>query len=188
MSLALEAGDAGSWRDSCTRVGLNLTFNGMFQFDLCLGQVMHLLQVQPELRAVPKEASKAKRRIRRDGASAMNNVPDARRRYANLHGQGILGDSKGFEELFTQHLARMGADPLKIPSRSWSVDGHRLQSPFCRFHTRGLMVVRDLNFMCSICLPEEADAVLIVDSYAVLSDSIPFERFQPVSRRNAKVD
>jgi hypothetical protein len=51
-----------------------------------------------------------------------------------------------------------------------------------------LVVVRNLHFMCSICLPNEAYAVLIVDSDAVLPNSISLERFQPVSRRNAKIN
>ena len=49
------------------------------------------------------------------------------------------------------------------------------------------MVINDLDLVGFTFGPDKADAVLIVDSYAVLSFSVAFEWFQPVSRRAVQV-
>jgi hypothetical protein len=49
------------------------------------------------------------------------------------------------------------------------------------------VVIRDLDFVRPVNLPDEADAILIVDSDAVLADAVALQRFQPVTRRDAQV-
>ena len=49
------------------------------------------------------------------------------------------------------------------------------------------VVINDLDLLGFTFAPDKADAVLIVDSDAVLSPSVAFESFQPVSRRAVQV-
>jgi hypothetical protein len=49
------------------------------------------------------------------------------------------------------------------------------------------MVICDLNVMRPVRFPDEADAILIVDTDAVLSAAIAAEPLQPVSRRDPEV-
>jgi len=49
------------------------------------------------------------------------------------------------------------------------------------------VVVDNLDLFGPDVRPEETDSVLIIDSDAVLSGSIPGKRFQAVSRRRAKI-
>jgi hypothetical protein len=76
----------------------------------------------------------------------------------------------------------MRADPLKIPSRSWSIESHT--SPLLAVR---LVIIRDLDFVRPVNLPDETDAVLIVDPDAVLSDAVTLERLQPIARRDAQI-
>ena len=50
-----------------------------------------------------------------------------------------------------------------------------------------LVVVRDLNFVCISVLPVEADAILFVDPYAVLTSPVTPQRLQFVPRRYGQV-
>jgi hypothetical protein len=59
-------------------VGLNVPLNRFAQFKASLGQVVHLLEVEPELRAVAEELRQAERRVGRDRSAAMNDVANAR--------------------------------------------------------------------------------------------------------------
>jgi len=56
----------------------------------------------------------------------------------------------------------------------------------CHWHL-SFVVINDLHFVSFPFRPNKADAVLIVDSYAVLPFSVTFECFQPVSRRAVQV-
>jgi hypothetical protein len=49
------------------------------------------------------------------------------------------------------------------------------------------VVIGDLNIVRSIVLPDEADAVLIVDPYAVLAAPVALQSLQSISRRSAQV-
>jgi len=49
------------------------------------------------------------------------------------------------------------------------------------------VVIGDLNFVRTIVLPDEADAVLIVDPYAVLAAPIALQSLQSISRRSPQV-
>src|ERR1700723_1708501 len=51
-------------------VDAHLCFNGFGQGEFGSGEVVHLLKVEPELRAVIEEAGQAKRRVGSDGALA----------------------------------------------------------------------------------------------------------------------
>lgn len=73
---------------------------------------MHLLKVQPELRAIAEEAGHAQRGVRRDQPLAVNNFADARCGHTNLQSQGILRNAEGNQELLLQRLAGVCADPL----------------------------------------------------------------------------
>ena len=49
------------------------------------------------------------------------------------------------------------------------------------------MIINDFNIFCACCCPTEADTILIVDAYAVLTGSIAFEVFEAISRWNFQV-
>ena len=49
------------------------------------------------------------------------------------------------------------------------------------------MVVDNLNVLRSSGRPSEAEAILVVDADTVLADPIPFQRLQPISRRDTQV-
>ena len=49
------------------------------------------------------------------------------------------------------------------------------------------MIVRNFNIMRSICLPNKADSILVIDSNALLTSPVSLQRFQPVPRWDAKV-
>jgi len=48
------------------------------------------------------------------------------------------------------------------------------------------MIVDDLDFMRSVCSPDETDAPLIVDADAVPAFPVCSERFQPIARRDSE--
>src|SRR5208283_1818219 len=49
------------------------------------------------------------------------------------------------------------------------------------------VVIGDLYIVRSIVLPDKADAVLIVDPYAVLATSIALQSLQSISRRSTQI-
>ena len=49
------------------------------------------------------------------------------------------------------------------------------------------MSVDDLDIVCAGIAPREADAVLLVDPYAMLSRAVTRQALKMVARRNAKV-
>ncbi len=71
-------------------VVLNVSLNRLAQFEPSLGQVVHLLEVEPELRTVAEEAGKAQGCVRGDRAAAMNDVANARGGDAASHCQRVL--------------------------------------------------------------------------------------------------
>jgi len=159
-------------------VSLNLPLNPLVQLEPCLGQVVHLLEVEPELRAVAEELRQAQSSIGRDRSPAMNDVADTRGRNANFHRQRVLRNAQRNKKLLAQHLARMRRNSLQLPSRSRSLNRHFiLQS----------VVIGDLHIVRSIVLPDKADAVLIVDPYAVLSAPFARQSLQSISRRSTQV-
>jgi len=49
------------------------------------------------------------------------------------------------------------------------------------------VVIGDLDIVCSIVLPDKADAELIVDSYAVLAAPVALQSLQPIPWRSSQV-
>jgi hypothetical protein len=49
------------------------------------------------------------------------------------------------------------------------------------------VVIGDLHIVRSIILPDKADAVLIVDPYAVLATPVTLQSLQTISRRSTQV-
>ena len=49
------------------------------------------------------------------------------------------------------------------------------------------MIVDDLYVFGTVVSPAEADAILVVDSDAVLSAAISFQGLEPVARRDAQI-
>src|SRR6266568_4413948 len=145
---------------------------------------MHLLKVEPKLRAIAEKACQAKRSIRRNGTLAVDNLANARRRDTNLKRQCILGYAKRSKELLLQHFARMRANPLKLPSRDWSFDSH-----IC--HSIGgftSVIIRDFDVVRTVHFPDKTDTVLVVDSDAVLTFAFAFERLKSIPRRYAQIN
>jgi hypothetical protein len=93
-------------------VGLNFPLNRLTQFKASLGQVVHLLEVEPELRAFAEELRQAQRPIGRDRSAAMNDVANARGGDANFHRQRVLRNAEREKKLLAQHLARMRRNSL----------------------------------------------------------------------------
>ena len=52
------------------------------------------------------------------------------------------------------------------------------------FH--GLVIIGDFDFVGVLAVPAEADAILVIDSDAVLAPPVAFERLQVISRRKAQ--
>jgi hypothetical protein len=48
------------------------------------------------------------------------------------------------------------------------------------------MVIDDFDIVCVAVFPPEADAPLVVDSYAVLSFAVSAESFEAITRRDEK--
>lgn len=48
------------------------------------------------------------------------------------------------------------------------------------------MVIHDLDLIGVAAFPAKANPPLVIDSYAVLSRTIAFERLQPIARRNTQ--
>src|SRR5579863_8144344 len=108
--------------------GFHLALNGLMQFHSRFREIVLLLKIHPELRAVAEEARQAERGVGSDGAPAMNDVSNPRRRNSNPHRQSVLTDAERDKEFFAQHFARMRGDPLDVPAGSWSRDdcGHNV--------------------------------------------------------------
>ena len=51
----------------------------------------------------------------------------------------------------------------------------------------GLVIVRDLNFVCIIILPAKTHAILLVDANTVLADAIPPQPLKTIARRNREI-
>jgi hypothetical protein len=49
------------------------------------------------------------------------------------------------------------------------------------------MVIDNFHIKCVIIFKMETNSEFIVDSYAVLALSVPFQGFQPIARRNSEV-
>jgi hypothetical protein len=160
----------------------NVAFDGILQFQTRFGQVVHLLEIEPEFGAVAKETGQAQSGIGRDGAFAVDNFADAGGRDANLERQGVLRDAERDEKLLSQHRAGMRGDALKIPSGGRSLNGHDYRS----FGVRS-MVVRNLHLVSPVSLPDKANTVLIVDKDAVLADAVSLQSLKPVAGREAQV-
>ena len=65
---------------------------------------------------------------------------------------------------------------------------HRRQSARLRHHSSlALVIVDDLHIVSVAIVPDEADAVLIVDPNAVLTTSIARERLEPVAGERRQV-
>ena len=90
---------------------------------------MHLLEVEPEFGTVAEEAGQTQGGVGRDGALAVDDLPNARGGNTNLERQGILREAQRDEKLLAQHCARMRGDALKIPSGRRSLNGHDCHPP-----------------------------------------------------------
>jgi len=49
------------------------------------------------------------------------------------------------------------------------------------------MIVHDLDVFSPCVRPTEAEAELIVNADAMLARTVPFQRFQPIPRRNPQI-
>ena len=96
-------------------VSIHLALNLLGVFILCLREIVHLLQIQPKLRAIAKETAKTQSRIRCHRTFAMHNVPNAGRGHTDLHRQLMLAQAKRLQEFVPQNNPGMGRSSLKIP-------------------------------------------------------------------------
>ena len=116
-----------------------------------------------------EEATETKIRIGRNGAPPGHDLADTLRRHANLLGDTILRDSERKQELLPQELTG------------------RYGFQFARHGASLSVVVHNLNILRPSWRPSEAEAILVVDTDTVLTDPIPLQRLQPISRRDTQV-
>ena len=49
------------------------------------------------------------------------------------------------------------------------------------------MIIANFNIFRVITIPDETNAILVIDADGVLAGAIPFERFKAISGRNGEV-
>ena len=140
----------------------------LFQAFLGHGQVVVGLKVEPELRGGAKGARQAQSGIGGDAALALDDGVDAIRRDAQGARQGILADAQRLEELFQQDLA--------------GVNGRNVTG-----HVTPLVIVHDFDVVGVTLLPDEAQAIAVVDADAVLSFTVTVQFLQAVARWDAQI-
>src|SRR5208282_2192693 len=91
-------------------------------FVLGLFEVVLHLKAEPEIRGCSQVAREAQRGISRDGALALDDLEDARRRHVQIERQPVDAGVGGSHKFFTQQLTRVngsnflwhGTSPLKF--------------------------------------------------------------------------
>src|ERR1700712_3156599 len=74
----------------------------------------------------------------------------------------------------------MGRDAFDTPTGGWFGDGHRRRTSLS-------VIVHDLDIVGPVGLPDKADAELIVDADAVLTNAVAVQGLEPIGRGNANV-
>jgi hypothetical protein len=135
------------WLDLLERVEQSIAF---------YFEVITPLKVHPESLGGSEIAGHSKGRVGGDPALAVHDLVNSPGRDAYGHGQSVLGDAEWLEILDQKHLTWMD-----------------------RSHERGCghqvvlsVVVDNLNAFGTCCGPSETDSPLLVDSDAVVADSI----------------
>ena len=129
------------WRDALGRLHERLDRADVDR-RACDVEVVHALEVQPELRRHPQGASDAQGRVGGDSSAAVDDVVDTDRRDADSLRQPVLADAE-----LVQDLGKVLAGVDRYGRRR---------------HARSLVVVRDFNLHRGLVGPDEADAPLIV--------------------------
>ena len=75
-------------------------------------QVVPGLEIHPELAAVAEVVREPERRIGRDAPTPQDDLVDAPRRHAEIHGDPVLGDAEGGQELIREDLPGMDGREL----------------------------------------------------------------------------
>ena len=104
--------------------------------------------------------AKMKVRLRGDTALFVDDFVDALLRKLGIFRQPVGRDAHRLKELFTEEFAGMDVEVL--------------------FHS--LVIIRDFHIVGVLAIPAEADSILVIDSDAVLTRPVAFERFQVISR------
>jgi hypothetical protein len=76
------------------------------------GQIMHGLEIHPELRAIPEKTAKPKRGIRGDRTLTLDDRTDAVGRYVQCSSQSVYGQTERLEKFFPKDLTRMGSNTM----------------------------------------------------------------------------
>ena len=125
---------------------------------------MHLLRIQPELRAIAEEASETQSRIRGYCPFAMHNVTDPGGGHMNLHRQLMLTQAERFQEILLQH----GPGCVVGLWKSHPPAGRTWAAAFPSRLTVFLVVVDDFNIVGSVLPPNKANAKLVIDPNTML--------------------
>ena len=112
---------------------------------------MAALQADPELGGIAEVVAQAQSRVRGDAALAADKIVDARGGDMKILGEAVGGEAEGFHELSEEDLTGM--------------DGKRKRD---LVHGFLLVVVHDLNFEGVGFSPQKAQAILVLDTDAVL--------------------
>jgi hypothetical protein len=135
-------------------------------------KIPHELQVQPELRVGAEDLLEPQCGVRGDPPLAVDDLIQPRVGNPNPLGQFGLTDFERFDELLQEDLSGMSRNPI-----------------FWKPHTndRVLVIVNYLDIYGALVSPPEANAILVVDTDAVLSCSVPFEGLQAIPWRKPQV-
>jgi hypothetical protein len=141
-------------------------------------QLVRGLQVGPQLGAGAQGSREQPGCRGRHGTLAADDLVEALQRNAQVLGKGLLGHAQGLEELFQQHLPRMGRSAM---------GREHVACPLFLWRAPGLVVIHHSHVMRIRTHPPEDDAPLVVDPDAVVSGQAAPESFEPVPRRHPQV-
>jgi hypothetical protein len=125
-----------------------------------LAQVVGQLHAEPIAGRLAEVGAEMEVGFRGDAAPLVDDFVDTLVREPGIFREAVGGDPHRPKKLFPQEFAGMDVEVL--------------------FHS--LVIIRDFHIVGVLAIPAEADSILVIDSDAVLTRPVAFERFQVISR------
>ena len=149
--------------DPCERFRLGL---------LRMIQIAAELKIHPEICRHPEVFCQAQSCTGRDPSPSVHQLIDALVGHMESLGQFALGESHGLQEFLQKNVPWMRGRAV-----GWDANTHSsaLSLLACS------MVVNDFHICWPRIRPAKTDAVLIINTNAMLSLSVPFQGFQAIS-------
>ena len=132
-------------------------------------EVVFELEAEPEFGRGPKVSRQAQGGVGGDSPPAAHDIIEARRRDTQCSGELVHAHAQRFENVLADGFAGMGS-----------------RYKICH-NIIFLMVVGDLHVAGVPILPDKTDAVLVVNSYTVLSLPGAFQGFQAVAGNRRQI-